>query len=101
MTQEVRSNIWRDRLLTGRRQGVLEDGVDDLAVLERTMRRAVRDEHRAARRRRTLLTKISAQRFADLGHDRQAVVELPLAAHQQLARAPAARPRASRYRRAG
>jgi hypothetical protein len=48
MTKQVRSDIGRDRLLAGRSQGILQDGVDDLAVLECTMRRAVRDEYPAA-----------------------------------------------------
>ena len=88
MTQEMRSHIWRGRLLAGCRQSILEDGIDDLAVLERTMRRPVRDEYRSATRFTTLLTKISAQDFADLGCYRQAVMELTFAADQQLTRTP-------------
>ena len=66
MTQQVRSHIRRHRSLAGRLQGILEDGVDDLPILERAMRRAMGDEHRAAGRRSSFRTKIAAQRFADL-----------------------------------
>ena len=88
MTQQVRSDIRRDRLLAGRRQGVLEDRVDDLAVLESVVRCPVRDEHRAAVRRSTFLAKIPAQCFADFDCNRQAVMQFALTAHHQLARAP-------------
>lgn len=88
MTQEMRSHIWCDRLLASCCQGILEDGIDDLAVLERTMRCPVCDERCPATRLTTLLTKISAQDFADLGCYRQAVMELTLAADQQLTCTP-------------
>ena len=88
MTQQVRSDIGRHGFLAGRLQRLLEDGVDDLAVLEPPIRRAMRDEQRAAGRWPAFLTKIAAQRVADLHGDRQAVVQLAFASHRQFARTP-------------
>src|SRR5688572_10738551 len=88
MTQQVRSHIGRHRLLSGRSQRILEDGIDDLTTLERTVRRAMGNEHRAAGRGAASLLQIAAERLANLCADRYAIVELPLAAHQEFARAP-------------
>src|SRR6202453_4892224 len=84
----MRSHIGRRRLLAGRFQRILEDGVDDLPSLERAMRRALGDEHRAAGGRSSLLTKIAAQCIADLYRDRQAVVQLALAEYRKFTRTP-------------
>ena len=88
MTQEMRSHIGRDQLLPGRCQSILEDVVDDLAVLKWPMRCPVRDESCPATRFTTLITKISAQSFAYFGRYRHAIMELPFAAHQQLTGTP-------------
>ena len=88
VTKEVRSNIWCRRLLARRLQSILQDGIDDLAVFERSMRRTMGDKHSAACRRSPLLTKVAAQRVAYLRRDRQFVVQLALAADSKLARPP-------------
>ena len=84
----MRSDIGCRRLHPSCRERFPQDRVDDLAILEWTVRRPVAHEQRPGCRRGPLLAQIPADRLAHVWRDRQPVMALPFSANQNLTGSP-------------
>ena len=60
VAQNMRPHIGRGGLLTGRIERILDQGIDDLAILERSMRCSLGDEQGPAVGRSAFLPQVPA-----------------------------------------